>query len=153
MTWYWKLHRLALFALASFTIGIGLAWLTPGPSASGSGTLPTVVTTVKLSAPPRVVYGMGPIANIAPWMRAVATCIIKRESGSTWAHMNLDVSKTGSSGIFQFENGSHQAWWRWAPKIGVYVQVWQATVLQQEQVFVEVVRHDGFAPWTDGCYR
>ena len=95
---------------------------------------------------------MGPIANIAPRFQRIFTCIIMRESRSTWAHPHLaDVSKVGSSGIFQFENGPHQVWSRWAPKVGVFVPVWKATVLQQEQVAVEVMRHDGFSPWKDGC--
>ena len=97
---------------------------------------------------------MGPIAHIAPELRAFATCVIGHESRSTWLHLNLaDVSRNpkDSSGIFQFENGTGQVWARWAPQVGVNVPVWKATVLQQEQVFVEVIRHDGKAPWTDGC--
>ena len=123
--------------------------ITAVPASAGTT---TITTTVRIAAPPRAIYGMGPIAHIAPRLRAVFTCIIARESRSTWAHPNLaDVSKTGSSGIFQFENGPNQVWSRWAPTVGVRVPVWKATILQQEQVAVAVYRHDGFAPWTDGC--
>lgn len=91
----------------------------------------------------------GPIAHVAPWIQRVFTCIIWRESRSTWAHPNLkDVSRWGSSGIFQMEP---VLWNRWAPVIGISVPIWRASVLQQERVAVEVYRHDGFAPWRDGC--
>lgn len=94
-------------------------------------------------------YGMGPIAHIAPHLQRIFTCIIWRESRSTWSHPNvLDVSRYGSSGIFQMEP---VLWNRWSSKAGVRSPLWRATVLEQEQVAVEVYRHDGFSPWKDGC--
>ena len=99
-------------------------------------------------APSAGASGMGPIARIAPRFRAVFTCIIWTESRSTWAHPNLtDVSRSGSSGIFQMEPA---LWERWSRQLGIHVPLWRASVFQQERVAVEVMRHDGFSPWKDG---
>ena len=79
---------------------------------------------------------MGPIAHIAPRLQRFFTCVIWRESRSTWRHPNrADVSRYGSSGIFQLEP---ILWNRWAPLAHVHVALWKATILQQEQVAVAI---------------
>ena len=108
-----------------------------------------VSTTVKIGAPPRVKYGLGPLDNVAVSIEQMFICIIKHESRSYPYHLNLgDNNSNGSSGIFQIEP---IVWNRWAPKVGIHVPIWKATVLQQEQGALEIYKHDGWAPWRGDC--
>ena len=90
-----------------------------------------------------------PVLAMSKQARERIACILWRESRSTFARLNLaDVSRWGSSGLWQMEPILFN---RWAPLVGVHVPVWKATPYQQELVFVEVVKYDGFSPWNDGC--
>ena len=78
-------------------------------------------------------------------------CVLPGQSRSSFAHPNTkDNSRTGSSGLFQFENGPHQVWWRWAPVAGVRTPLWRATPYEQALVAATVYKHDGMHPWA-GC--
>jgi hypothetical protein len=96
--------------------------------------------------------------NPRPWYYAIAhstpktwarfTCVIKHESGSTWAHPNLgDNNRYGSSGIFQVEDAT------WLARSGMKMHIWQASPREQAIGALRIEQSDSFAPWSlyDGC--
>src|SRR5487761_2086449 len=103
----------------------------------------SAVTFSALSVLAATPAGANPIMRIAPSLRAHFTCVIWHEPRSTWGHLNLgdNTSSGASSGIFQIVP---VLWDRWAPTIGIHVPVWRASVLEQERVAVQIMRHDGF---------
>jgi hypothetical protein len=109
-------------------------------------------TVVSLVASPVVAHA-SPDQNPRPWYYAIQhagpvifarfTCIIWRESRSTWAHPNLgDNNRYGSSGIFQFEDST------WLRRSGFKFHVWLASPRQQAIGALNLERADGFGPWT-----
>ena len=88
----------------------------------------------------------GPMLALPKPVRAEFSCILWRESRSTFQHLNLkDVSRWGSSGIFQIEPVL------WNARSGFNLPIWKATPYQQELGAIQIWRVDGFGPWQDGC--
>jgi hypothetical protein len=88
-----------------------------------------------------------PLAHVGVNAWRTFTCVIRRESNSTWSHPNLgDNNRYGSSGVFQIEDAT------WLARSGFRFHVWQASPYQQAVGAFNLWRADGFAPWvSDGC--
>lgn len=85
----------------------------------------------------------GPMLALPKSVRATFSCILWKESRSTFNHLNLgDNSKVGSSGIFQIEESL------WLARSGFKIPVWQATPFQQEVGAINIYKADGFHPWS-----
>lgn len=123
--------------LLTLSFLVGLVAFTPVAGASG--------------AQSSTVRWFQPIMELPKPAIATFTCIIRRESTSTWLHPNLGDNNAdgGSSGIFQIES---PLWDEWAPRAGIHVRVWQATPYQQAKVAATIYHYDGFGRWADdGC--
>ena len=111
------------------------------------------MTTIAVPASAAKVTNPGlpyPIDLISRSLADGFSCRLWRESRSTWHHMNpRDNNRYGSSGILQIEPST---WDVYAPRIGIHVPVWAATVRQQLLVGLAIYRNDGWSPWRfDGC--
>ena len=100
-----------------------------------------------------------PMLALPAPIRSHFACILKLESGSSFARLNLhDNNAHGSSGIFQIEQATFAAYQVAAgvprrTNRGHTIHVWQASPYQQELVAIAIWRADGFSQWDpfDGC--
>lgn len=108
-----------------------------------------------------------PIMRLSDKGVATTRCILWAESRSTLKRPNMGDPNPFQFGPFQFTTILWNRW-SWVAGVGhktsswflgtlslsaVTIPAYRATLRQQALVFVTVVRHDGFSPWTnyDGC--
>lgn len=91
-----------------------------------------------------------PIWAFGPKVREVFTCIIHRESRSTWSRPKVDDGTYYQYGIFQI-NWSANIWQKYVEPI-LHITLQQANAREQALGAAIIFRIDGYFPWKfDGC--
>ena len=91
-----------------------------------------------------------PIWNLGPKVRRVFTCIIYRESRSTWETPKVSDGTYDQYGIFQINWGA--GIWQKYVEPNLHITVQKANAYQQALGVALIFRADGYFPWKyDGC--
>lgn len=91
-----------------------------------------------------------PIWELGPKAIRVFTCIIYRESRSTWSHPKTHDGSYGQYGIFQI-NWYAGIWQKYVEPV-LHVTLQSATAHQQALGVNLIFKNDGYFPWKfDGC--
>lgn len=127
-------HRIAAFSLSIVTL-FALTGANPStPVSSASPT--TILTHVVLVSAPVAPKWYSPIFVLGPKARAFFTCVLWRESRSTWTHPNThdgDAAYPGQYGIFQFSWPSQNNAWDAYVYPRLHVEPRYASAYQQSQ--------------------
>jgi len=148
-------RRIAAVALSVTSLFAVIGVTSSQPISSASPTT-TALHVVLVSAPAKPKW-YSPIWSLGPKARAFFTCVMWRESRSTWTHPSThdgDPAYPGQYGIFQFSWPSQNNAWDAYVYPKLHVEPRYASAFQQSEGAAIMWKiGDAYQTWTlwDGC--